>query len=476
MIRLFRQDWESRQGPLIKLAVIGAILFLSAMFGSRPSFELALLLAFGLILVVASIVLIRQLELGLFLLIPVSLSVKIILNTGTAVPLNLTLVLCGWLIAIWVLRMFVQDREVRLFPSRTAAPALAFALATSLSLIAGNVRWIEKAAEGASMAAQFGAWMLYVLPMGIFLLVGNQIRDIRLLRKLTWLFLAWGGVYIATRLFGIVALRDGLFNTIRSLGSIFWIYLAAMAFGQFFFNHELRLRFRIGLGLLVLGTFYVAVVQSWGWMSGWLPPMAAVATMIWLRSTRWRILLVCALLGFAFMNSSVIYDWFFSTTEHYTVVSRQATYPIMFELIRANPILGLGPANYYHYTTLFPILGWYVKFNSHSNYVDIVAQTGLLGMGIFVWLVIEIGLLGLRLLKQVQDGFSRGYIYGALGGLAAMLGAGFMGDWFLPFVYNVGFAGFRSSIFAWLFLGGLVAIEQINANQPEANKGDEAVV
>jgi hypothetical protein len=30
----------------------------------------------------------------------------------------------------------------------------------------------------------------------------------------------------------------------------------------------------------------------------------------------------------------------------------------------------------------------------------------------------------------------------------------------LPFVYNIGIAGFRASMLAWLFLGGLVALEQ----------------
>ena len=30
------------------------------------------------------------------------------------------------------------------------------------------------------------------------------------------------------------------------------------------------------------------------------------------------------------------------------------------------------------------------------------------------------------------------------------------GDWFMPFVYNVGMDGFRSASLAWFFLGGMV--------------------
>jgi len=36
-----------------------------------------------------------------------------------------------------------------------------------------------------------------------------------------------------------------------------------------------------------------------------------------------------------------------------------------------------------------------------------------------------------------------------------------LADWFLPFVYNIGFAGFRTSALAWMFLGGLVALESM---------------
>jgi hypothetical protein len=63
--------------------------------------------------------------------------------------------------------------------------------------------------------------------------------------------------------------------------------------------------------------------------------------------------------------------------------------------------------------------------------------------------------------QVIQGGFTHAYVVGALGGLAGMLVAGMLGDWMIPFVYNVGLEGFRASIFGWLFLGGLVAIEQM---------------
>ena len=76
------------------------------------------------------------------------------------------------------------------------------------------------------------------------------------------------------------------------------------------------------------------------------------------------------------------------------------------------------------------------------------------------------GQLGWRLRTAVPEGFARAYVYGVLGGLVGMLTASMLVDWVLPFVYNVGLAGFRTSMWAWLFLGGRVSIEQIYTSEP----------
>jgi hypothetical protein len=103
-----------------------------------------------------------------------------------------------------------------------------------------------------------------------------------------------------------------------------------------------------------------------------------------------------------------------------------------------------------------------VSFNSHNNYVDIVAQTGLVGLLCFLWFLAEAALLGWRLRWRVPGGFARAYVYGALGGLAGTAVAAMLGDWVLPFFYNVGLYGFRSSVLGWLFLGGLMSLERMS--------------
>jgi hypothetical protein len=108
------------------------------------------------------------------------------------------------------------------------------------------------------------------------------------------------------------------------------------------------------------------------------------------------------------------------------------------------------------------------EFNSHNNYVDILAQTGVVGLVCFVWFIWEAGRLNWRLRERVPDGFARAYVLGAWGGLVGTVVAGMLGDWVLPFFYNIGLNGFRSSMLAWLFLGGLVSLEQMRLGQGSA--------
>jgi O-antigen ligase len=209
---------------------------------------------------------------------------------------------------------------------------------------------------------------------------------------------------------------------------------------------------------------YVQFVLKFGDKSGWIPSLLCIAAMVGLRS--WRAGLALALVG-------SVGAWFLSTqliaTDEYSISTRYDAWVIMAEIIKTNPIWGLGFANYYWYTPLFPIRGYAVSFNSHNNYVDIAAQTGIVGLTCFLWFLWESGRLGWRLLKQLPDGFARAYVYGALGGLVGTAVLAMLGDWVLPFFYNIGFSGFRGSLFVWLFLGGLVSLEHMD-KLPELEK------
>jgi O-antigen ligase len=287
---------------------------------------------------------------------------------------------------------------------------------------------------------------------------------------MTWTFVIIGAFYFSTRLFPQTEMVFARIFPRGIGGSLLWVWLVAVAMSQAWINRELGRNKRLALTILTGFLLYVGVIQSYDWKSGWIPQLTAVWIIIFLRYPRLALLL--ALGGLIFLKdlpSEII------ASDEYSYSTRIVAWEIIWkELIRVNPLLGLGPANYYYYTPLFPIMGYNVQFNSHNNYLDIVAQVGILGLAAFLWFVVEINALGLRLRKKYDQtfGFTHAYVIGTLAGLGGSLVAGVLGDWFIPFVYNIGVRGFRSSVIAFLFLGGLVVIERISADQaPQQSEG-----
>jgi hypothetical protein len=438
----------------------------------NPQHWLRPLLVMGLLLLSLALAFIAsqgQLALVLYLLLGVGL-VLIVLRwprvflivaslAGLVVPyvgpsgLNVTMILVALLLGLWLLDMVVRQRQIRLVPSRAVWPLLSFLVIALLSFGVGQLPWFTFARH-APLGAQLGGLAIIVLSAGTFLLVVNQVHELSWLKTMTWLLLAMGAAFMAgTIVPGLSWIPQQLF---QSPDPAFWTWIVALALGQAVFNSQLHPRWRVALVVLALVTIYHLVFVRFDTKSGWIPPLVCVVAIIGFRS--WRTGLVLAPLAAVaalYLAPSLL------ASEDYSLSTRSEAWVILVEIVKISPIWGLGFGNYYWYTPLFPIRGFAVSFSSHNNYVDIFAQTGLVGLTCFLWFVGEVGWLGWRLREQVPAGFARAYVYGCLGGLLGMLVAGLLGDWLLPFFYNVGLQGFRSAVLTWLFLGGLASLEQI---------------
>jgi hypothetical protein len=431
------------------------------------------LFAIGFLLVniaLAYLALQRQLAIALYLFLGIGIFVLFLRwpplglivasLAGVVVPflgpsgLNITMILVGLLLGLWLLDMVVYQRQIKLVPSRPLWPLIAFLVVSIISFGIGQLHWFTFVNQ-APLGAQLGGLSLVVLSVGTFLLVANQMHDMIWLKRMTWAFLAMAAFSFFTKsILPELGITAGEF--LPSMGSVFIIWLVAIAFSQALINHDLHPIWRFALGGLVLVNIYFHFFLRFDFKSGWVPLFVCIATIIGFRS--WRVGLVLFPIGLFLI---VILTSGSVASENYSLTTRLEAWTILLQIIKVNPVLGLGFANYYWYTPLFPIQGYDVSFNSHNNYVDIVAQTGLVGLSFFLFFLWRIGKLGWQLRERAPSGFALAYVYGALGGLAGMIVSGMLGDWVLPFFYNVGLNGFRSSMLGWLFLGGLVSLEQM---------------
>ncbi len=455
----FLQSTRLNPESTIRILIITGLLILSAVQalqtpvpGGRNAFLLLSLVPTGLF--VLSIW--RWPPMGLLALIVAGLIIPFSIGTGTGTTLNPVILLIPLLTSLWLLNMLLIKKAISLHHHRAVYLMLGFCAVATIAFIVGQLPWFNL--KGAGIASQLGGLSVFLLSAAAFLLAAHLL-DERWLARLVWVFLAIGTLYIVSRLL------PSPFNVAAQLfvrgttGSVFWIWLVALSAGLALFHQSLTLRWRLLTAGIAFATLFVGMAQGLFWASGWAPPLVGLVIVFWLRYPKWGLLLVLVLVAL-FLSEQV--HIFATATSDQSWWARRQAWQIVLDTARINPLLGLGPANYYFYVQQADIAGWggvwNVRFSSHNNYVDLIAQTGLLGLALFLWLAFTMGRLGWTLYKRLHNGFARAYAAACLGGLAATLISGVLGDWFLPFVYNIGLNGMRSSILYWVFLGGLLTL------------------
>ena len=456
-------NWIQRNPQrVVELLMVTGVLLGSILLAQILPVEYMIFPLIMVVGVAALVIYLRTPQMGILVFVIATLVISFEIGTSTSTGINVTVILLPILFGLWFVDMMIRKHHIEFVMSRPVYPLIAFAVICVISFGIGQLPWFVYA-KAAPIMGQIAGLAIFILSVVAFLLVANVITDLIWLKRMTWVFLIMGAIYFSTRLFPQTqTMLIGLFP--RGIGgSLLWVWLVAMAMSQAWINRELGPYKRLALAVFVGLMLYVGLIQSYEWKSGWIPELTVVWIIVFFYSPRLAILM--ALVGLIFLRdlpAQII------ASDDYSFSTRVIAWEIIWkELITVNPLLGLGPANYYYYTPLFPIMGYNVQFNSHNNYLDIVAQVGILGFAAFMWFVVEIGVLGLRLRKKFDhtNGFTRAYVIGTLAGLGGSLVAGMLGDWLIPFVYNIGVRGFRSSVIAFIFLGGLVVIEQITAKQ-----------
>lgn len=461
MIKSLRQ--QSQGINLWTFLIILAVLLAAVVFGMRASTRWLMLIIAAL----GALVLLWKPVLGLLAIVLAALLVPVNISTGTEVAINPVTLLIPAMLVVWLLDM-LRRKDLRPVSSRTMLPLALFLLAGLLSLLIGNVMWDPGVPRAANFGlVQLAQWAIFAFSAAAYVLAANLIKEESWLRRLTWAFVLVGGILaVASAVVGVWSVA-GKVATLALVRTPFWVLLAALAGGQLLFNRRLAIsRQVLLLGILAVVIIY-AFVQERIAVSNWIGIGVVLAVLLWLRFPRFGwvsvpVIIVSAVVGglgeTVYQFAGGDYEWIASGASRLVLIER------VLEVTMRNPITGLGPAAYRLYTEIQPLAYgsavWVSPMvNSHNNYVDLFAHTGIVGLVLFMWFMIEVAWLGWRLHRRYRTGFVAGYANALLASWVAVMVIMLLLDWFLPFVYNVSFEGFQASVLVWLFMGGLVAIE-----------------
>ncbi len=448
----------------------------AAILGLRPSpLWIGLIVGIGVM-----VVLLKKPLLGLFLLIIVALLGPISISTGTEVYLNLASLLIPLLFVIWLL-IRLNRHDIRLVASPTTKPLIAFLVLVIISIFVSNVIWDPTVPRRDNfILVQFGQWGIWAFSAAAFWLVGNFIKQEVWLRRLTATFLLLGGVLAIIRVLpGGPRIIDVVATTAITRAP-FWMALTALAAGQLLFNRALSTRWRVFLiAILASVLAYSFFGEQQERTSNWVSVGVVMAILLWLRFPKlhWIAIGAAVILLASGVLIQTIYTfaggdakWTESGASRGVLISR------VLEDSMRNPITGIGPAAYRWYGMTRPLAyegAWWVQplVNSHNNYVDLFSQTGIIGVALFLWFMFELLRLARKLRARYTAGFAGGYVASMLAAWFSIMVIMALADWFLPFVYNLGFPGFQSSMLLWMFFGGLLFYEGLEpqpAGQPQS--------
>jgi O-antigen ligase len=452
--------------------ICAVVIILAAVLGRRPSMIYLIVPA----AIAGGLVLLRWPILGLPLLIVAAFWVPIEIGTGTEVSLNISSVLIPALLGIWIMIALVHQR-LTLVPSRVNTPLMVFLAFGIVSIIISNLTWDPTVPKSDRfIVVQLAQWALFVFSAGAFWLMGNWVTSEKWLRLIVFWFILMGGVVALLRVTPTGENFLFEYGTVTHNRAPFWMLLAALCAGQLLYNRKLLLRWQLVLAAVLGAVFYFAFAQQQDRSSNWVGVATAVGTVALLRFRNVRrltfvILLALAASGLLFR---LVYE-FAGGDEKWeeSGASRGVLIQRVLDLSMRNPITGIGPAAYRPYGMTQPLAyegAFWIdpRLNTHNNYADIFSQLGIVGVLIFCWFMGELAWLLWKLQKRFAAGFLGGYASSMAGIFMGVLALMALADWFLPFVYNIGFPGFQISSLIWMFLGGAIALEQMARAQEAA--------
>lgn len=455
--------WEEYQTALLRLGIILGVLIAAAGIGALLAWKpystnlqiFALAGSMGAVVLIIGLNRFAQQEYGLLAVLLLAGLVNFFsLPTGTESKLVLSLVMAAALCGLWFLDMLLIQKRFSLQPSPINLPILAFIVVGAVAFIWGFLMEDPLIYRYTSFTiVQIAALFVNSLLPFMVIFAVNKIHDVKWLRQMTWILIGIGVVAWVSSTFNLPT----VLMVENGMRGVFITWVGAMAYGQALFNEKLPPWKRAGLLLLLGAWVFWSLIQHRIWLSGWVP--LGVACLILTLARSRQLFFAFALMGLLYVG--INYEYFY---EEVVVANLDEGGGERLDIWRLNlshvvdhPWFGMGPAGYALYNMTYHPQD---ARSTHNNYFDILAQTGIIGMICFIWMVATFIKLGLRVRQRLQGerNFEEAFANSTFAGLIAALVAMTLGDWVLPFAYNQTISGFDNAIFTWVFIGGMVVL------------------
>jgi O-antigen ligase len=375
------------------------------------------------------------------------------LPTGRESRLVISLVLAMFLVGQWLFKTLIVEKRPQLQPSPLNRPLLGFVIIVLISLVWGMVFRdpLMHVGSGFIVVQSASALVMIMLP-AVLLLENNYVHSLKPLKAMVTLMLIAGAIGVVGRYsLGTAGLNDG---------GLFSMWIISLSVGLALFNRQLPQRTR-GLLLILAGAWVVwGFVLHITWLAGWLPGLLALAVLLFMRSKKLFLIALFCMVCLVTLRANYYLGKVFVAEDAESGQSRLAAWEHNWRITGKHLLFGTGPAGYAaYYMFYFPN----EAMATHNNYLDIIAQTGILGLGLCLWFFFALVWLGYKLCRRLRGrgDFAEGAANAALAGTVGVIAAMAIGDWVFPFAYTQTIAGYDYAVYNWLFMGAILVLDRL---------------
>jgi O-antigen ligase len=409
--------------------------------------------AWGLLVGLVGLMFIRNFDVFPIFILGVAIFVPVTLPTGTGSRLAISMVVEVLLLGLWVLKSMTVDRRFSIKPSPINLPLAGFFGSVILSVLWSILfRDPFVFVPDTFIIVQIASAIVMILLPVAMLMVGNFIETTKPLVILAVMMLVAGALGLVKYLLNLPLPVDtrGLFS----------LWVIGLAVGLAIFIRNMHWGVRLLLLLLAGGWIYWSFILNIYWLAGWLPPMVAIGILSWMRSKKMSLVFLVFLVTIIIINKDYYLGKVLQNETQESGYTRLAAWEANWRITRDHLLLGTGPAGYaVYYMTYFPT----DAMATHSNYLDTLAQIGILGTIFFFWLFGTLGWMGIRLCLRLKGrgDFVEAMANVSLAGTGACIIIMAFGDWLFPFAYNQTIVGFNYAVYNWIFMGVILTLDRL---------------
>ncbi|MDO8682422.1 MAG: O-antigen ligase family protein [Armatimonadota bacterium] len=364
-------------------------------------------------------------------------------------------IILGFLLMIWFARMVLTGRA-KIVPSHLNKPLLTLGAVVLASLACSRFIYDPAIHQAHYLfITQVAEAGLFLLAIGAFFLTANLLKNPKWINATIYPVAAIGAYVAVFKLLDIPMI-------VATPKSVFVATVAAAyIFSWLLFNRP-KAGATLVLVVILAGCLAVAY-RSLDWISGLITITLVLLTLILFKSKKVFAGVVIALLIAAIFANPVFKSMYDESAaqgdfDRFGIWSDAANMAW-----QTNPILGIGPGNYYSYSFKFGSI-WYGNLTyttAHNNYAQVGAEMGLLGLFALLWVIVGGIRTGLDAFKNANPDL-KWIAAAATAILVGFAASSMFGDYMFPNRANNGLFLFCISVFIWLTLGAAVAARNVS--------------